>query len=285
MAVQEFDICSLAANTRAVLVGRGWAVPGFWCWGDPRGARGRRGRAPSPLHSTRLVRMFIDCSRPEPARIPASDLPTHWQPLQPIVVSKLVPSPAHALPVEVVGDEAGASADRDWPFQYAPAGAISRREAEHRVLRGLKTSRVPGIVRQFRLAAKSSWPAHEIVGDSSDYAAPIELRAFIANRRDRDDWWVALGWLTALNPANRRPPDWRPGQLNIEQKLVVLKSWGYTWRTLGERMGRSHEWARRRYKHSIEIVTAAANGPGASVITDVDAAVLARQQAWQEQGR
>lgn len=259
---QEFDICSLAENTRAILVGRGWAVPGFWCW--------------SGTH-----RHYIDCSRPTPERVPSRDNPSHWMPLKPIAVAGLKPSPAFASPPEVVGDGPGCLADTEWPYRYAPAGAISRDEVEHRVLRGLKTSRAPGIVKEVRLGVKINWPVHEIIGDRWDYASPIEPRAFEPNRRDRDDWHIALGWLNALYPPNRRPKDWRPGDLNTEQKLVVWKSWGYTWRTLGERAGRSHEWARRRYKHAIDIVAAAANGPGGSVRVEIEREVRERQMAWQ----
>jgi len=246
----------------------------------PQRHRGRnQAQAPQEQAATR-TRAFIDCSRPTPARIPSNDIPTHWLPLRPIAVAGLQPSPAFALPAEVVGDLPGCLADNDWPFRYAPAGAISRLEAEHRMLRGLKTSRAPGVVREVQLGIKINWPVHEIVGDRWDYAAPLEPRAFEPNRRDRDDWDVALGWLTSLYPPKRRPKDWRPGQLNLEQKLVVLKSWGYTWRTLGERCGRSHEWARKRYQHSIDIVTAAANGPGGSVRVEIEREVHERQTAW-----
>lgn len=225
---QEFDICSLAENTRAILIGRGWECLGHWCWGDT----GKGG----------LRRHYFDTSRPKVERIPRSDWPTHWAPLREIKRFEIKPSPAHAVAED---DLTARVADADWPFHYAPTGYITREEAQHRLLRGLKTSWTPGVVKEIRQGVRSNYPVHQIVAGPGDYGAPITIREFDPTRRDLDDWIVALGWLTALGAEKTR--------------IVMLVARGYSMRSIAERSGKSKEWARKRYQAALDFVCDAAN--------------------------
>ena len=273
---QEFEIASLAPDTRAVLIGRGWECFGEWRWAvrrprrgnyTPNGSRISNGRANAPaggLDQLRHYRAYIDLSRPTEARIPGRDAPTHWAPLAPIEVETLPsleiakryinvrarPSPAH----QVLPEEQGGVGDALWPYRYAPVGSIARAEVEHRMLRGLKTSRQPGVVRHVETGFKSNWPVAQMVAGWGDYAPPITVRDFNPTRRDLDDWWIALSWFARLYPAPARKPDWQPGDLDLAQKIVIWRSLvpAYSWRQIGDRLGRSNEWARRRYEQAID---------------------------------
>ena len=283
-SAQEYEICSLAEDQPAILIGRGWECIGFWRWAvsKPRhgsfvpntrqaGVGGGAGLAAENCQARgcaegvgirsaqeKRIKLFIDTSRPKPEMIPGKDAPTHWAPLRPIPVARLMPSPAFA----VDPDDIGITVDADWPFRYAPPGAIGIKEAEHRLLRALKASRTHGITREIRLGIKSNYPVHQIVGDRMDYAPPIEPREFSPTRRDLDDWDIALTWLIALYPPHQRPSDWKPGSLNGAQKTFVWRSWGYSWPSIAERLKKTPHQARKSYQASLEIVAAAANQRG-----------------------
>lgn len=65
--IKARDILALAEGHEAMLIGRGWEVPGFWRWETT--ARGRR------------VRAYFDTSdRRRRQRIPARDAPTMFRP-------------------------------------------------------------------------------------------------------------------------------------------------------------------------------------------------------------
>ena len=165
--------------------------------------------------------------------------------------------------VASIDDLTDGRVDADWPFEYARPGAISRSESEHRLLRALKTSRAPGIVKNIALGAKSNWPVHQMVAEWGDYPDPITVRAFEPTRRDLDDWWRALSWLCALYPHHTRPKDYKADQMNADQKIVVWRSCdpAYGWRHIGEEFARSNEWARRRYNRALDTIAVAANKP------------------------
>lgn len=224
------------------------------------------------LDQTRKFRRYLDLSRPTPARIPGHDAPTHWSPVAPIDLEALGdvaiarryvnirarPSPAH----EVLPEDQGGTGDAAWPYAYAPAGCISRPEAEHRVLRAIKTARTPGVVREIRVGFRSNWPVAQMVAGWGDYAPPITVRAFNPTRRDLDDWWVALGWFARLYPVPARGPDWQPGDWNAVQRIVAWRAADppYSWRQIGDQLGRSNEWSRRTYTAAIDRVWQMANG-------------------------
>ena len=104
---------------------------------------------------------------------------------------------------------------------------ISREEAEHRLLRALKTSRVPGIVKSYALGAKSTWPVAQMVAGWGDYAPPITVPDFVPTRRDLGDWWLALKWFCALHP-EIEPTKSRPFWVFSErQKLIAWRYYPY----------------------------------------------------------
>jgi hypothetical protein len=76
-----------------------------------------------------------------------------------------------------------------------------------------------------------------------------------------DDWWKALGWFAALYPPEIRPRTWQPGDMSRVQKIIVWRSLDphYSWRAIGDMIGQSNEWARRRYQAAIDQVWEMAN--------------------------
>lgn len=82
---RDLDICSLAENTRAMLVGRDWEGLGFWRWEvvriDERGSQSRR-------------KVYYDCDTKGRARmIPPREWPTGWRPLRPLAAVPPPPRP------------------------------------------------------------------------------------------------------------------------------------------------------------------------------------------------
>lgn len=282
----EYEITSLAENERAILVGRGWECVGYWTWrvvssrsrrapATAGGVSDRDARSPAPhgpraglagdggAPEKRRLREYYDLSRKNPARIPGHDAPTHFRPLRPIdiealgarVSPRLVdvrgrPSPAHI----VMTEDEGGSADAAWPYAYAEPGYICRDEAEHRMIRGLRTAASPGVVKNVHTGYKSNWPVAQMVSGWGDYAPAITVREFTPTRRDLDDWWLALGWFAALSPPASRADTWQPGQFNLSQTIIAWRAAvpAYSWRQIGDQLGRSNEWARRRYQSAID---------------------------------
>lgn len=163
-----------------------------------------------------------------------------------------------------------------WPRERP----ISREETEWRVLRGLATARVPGIVRGIRQDAGSMWPAY--VFEAADIKAQQETKndtaewceTFSPTRRDCSDWWCAMAWWVALNP----PVDWHPNRnpwsLNRSQEIVRWRSYGIddsnqpSWRWIGREMNINKDTARLDYHHALDLMWAVARRwvPGSGVV-------------------
>jgi len=258
------DLAATHAGTLVMLQGHGRVYPG---WLD--------------LESGAARRWVAMTAEGDVVTVPRRIAPTLWQPLEPRDWRWPLPEPAAAgsitprmvniaakppldpeavaAPEHAIATIETGAADADWPFAYASAPYISQAEAEHRLLRALKTSRTPGVVKNIHQGVKSNWPVHDMVAGCGDYAAPITVRAFEPTRRDLGDWWLAVGWISALYPLRRRPRDYRPGDTNVEQRIVLWRSEDYSWRQIGEACKRSSEWARRRYGRCMDVITEVAN--------------------------
>lgn len=198
-------------------------------------------------------------------RLPRAALPSLWQPVDPAAWPAPLPiGVREAAPRPLFGDAASPPepAADDWPFfglRLGAAGAppASPLELEARVLRALRTSRAPGVVKAARLGYGSGWP--ETLTEWSDKVAQWQgadrallptRSAWRPDRRDLDDWWSALIWLARL-----REPRQRPFEPNRFQKIFILRSLDPVWSFAAIadlKMGRDPQTIRRWYDEAVE---------------------------------
>ena len=139
-------------------------------------------------------------------------------------------------------------------------------ECAIRVLRGLATMRVPGVVKPTSQAASSSWPQY--VHSMEDLAAQRELDEveigpgddFIPNKRDLGDWDTAAGWFTVLDPPSDRHPNRRPWTLNRYQRVIAMRSFSppWSWNAIADKIGRSPRTAQLWFDHGVDMMFKAA---------------------------
>jgi len=205
-----------------------------------------------------------------PTRHVYRDLPRHievtrWRPIDRATFPGLLP----ASPARIEGDVAWQSPveppvpaeqqdELHWPGPYSEAPNISLREAEVRVLRGLRTERCrserignagpAGFMDSIIAVVRNA--GHHLVPEHVD---PTHIGAvgvgWEPTRQDRGDWLVGLSWFVQLSHAQR--------------EIVVLRSLDppYSFAQIGSRQNppKSHEWARQRYKAAIRRAAAIAN--------------------------
>lgn len=110
-------------------------------------------------------------------------------------------------------------------------------EVERRILRACKTIRaLPDRERKFQIT-HNAWP--DMVRDVADAYGYTEERMprFNPSPADVSDCLVALEWVRGLNRQ-----EWR---------LIWARSFGFSFRHIGLRIGRSDETARRFYRDAI----------------------------------
>ena len=153
---------------------------------------------------------------------------------------------------------------------YAPAGHVSRDQAEARVLRAILTDGM----RPYKLnsALSRAWPQELIEWAEAQKALAEDPKAdlrerFVPSPDDVSDSLIAMKWFAALDPPQLRPD----GEYTIsenftrDQVLLILRALEppYTWRQIGrhELVGPvSHTQARKFYREALERIWRAANG-------------------------
>ncbi len=170
------------------------------------------------------------------------------------------------------------------PFDmtYSAAGSISPIEAEGRLMRAVAAERWirldrPG-VKTFAgilagLARMTPLSPAELAEQDADQALSEP------SGRDWDDMLTALSWLRALGLPGGIRSDEYDGAVALLRWRAAEPPW--TWRAIGQRIGRSHEGARQLYAAVIAEVARAANGE----TTDGGAEVALRFEALQAAGR
>ncbi len=161
-------------------------------------------------------------------------------------------------------EEGVAVADKMWwlteKLTYSPRGAISRREAEGRIARAILTDGIrghyggPGGLRE-----ASSALAQFIASSLHSTDAEDMIERFEPTPRDLSDYMTAFAWFSDLDPPNRRRgigPVW---EINHEQKVLVWRVTGASWRRLASLAGGSHTGAKKVYGRVLDAVTGIAN--------------------------
>jgi len=137
---------------------------------------------------------------------------------------------------------------------YAPAGAVTRRDAEGRVMRALLAETAirverPGCATFAGILARLSATLPLAPGELAAMDLPPDR--VVPTGRDHDDLLMALGWLASVHePAMERP-----------RRAIRLRALDppLGWREIGRRLGCSHEAARTAYATGIDAVWSAAN--------------------------
>ena len=188
---------------------------------------------------------------------------TRWRPADLQRFPDPLPAPArvegsvnwHSKPEPIIPAELQDAFE--WHLPYALPPLISAREAEVRLIRGLRCMRSRYAVKDdykttsrdsvlvVALRALGEWE-HEFIDHSALAAVGMPWEP---TRADHGDWLTALSWFRQLNWAQRN--------------VIELRSLNppFSYMQIGERHNppRSHEWARRRYRRAIERVTEIAN--------------------------
>lgn len=185
---------------------------------------------------------------------------------------------------------------REWTdadnVKYQPVGEITAEMAERRVLRALawcgagqgltlRTTTVGAILARMAEAASAEARAaeYEAIADREVYPP------FKAMPKDRDDFLVAMGWFTALNP----PEHWRDRRkawaLNRMQRIMLLRTTRVplSWAAIGASFGNlekgdpgiSGTRCQQIYAKGMEACWRVANGgeafPGRRIVKQIEA--------------
>lgn len=141
--------------------------------------------------------------------LPEWSWPTAWRPVDlarfpaelPKDTATLLSSPPWHSPPEPTWAPDGPQDPLDWPHAYSEPGAISKREAEVRVLRGLRTMEL-----QPRVGLRSARDSillvarGELVPEDEDKSKIGAVRLpWKPDSRDAGDWETAVGWWAQLS--------------------------------------------------------------------------------------
>lgn len=169
-------------------------------------------------------------------------------------------------------------------IRYEPAGEISPRMAEGRVLRALawcgagkgltvKSTTVGSLLARMAEVASGEAAAAEAERDARLHNLP----RFQPLPRDHEDFPVAMNWFGAINP----PENWGPRReawaLNRVQRVMLMRTLTIplSWEDIGAVMHFSGPRARQLYVRGMEMCHRVANGgaayPGRKVVDQIAA--------------
>lgn len=161
-------------------------------------------------------------------------------------------------------DDVPAVADKMWwlseKLTYSPRGSISEREAEGRVARAILTDGIRSSYGGPRKHRETSSALSQFIHSallSTDAEHMIER--FDPTPRDLSDYDTAFGWFSDLNPPKRRLPSDPAWVINHEQRVLVWRITGSSWRGLASLAGGSHTGAKKVYGRILGAVTGIAN--------------------------
>jgi hypothetical protein len=202
------------------------------------------------------------------------DNPDHWQPMDPATWPHPLPAPcAPSRPIQralaIPSSDEHARNPMWWrdatAVSYAPPGAITRREAEGRLMRALNTNwriKVDGPRFSSNADVLARLSAERFVADDGspvtfDWRVPFEPLG-----ADFDDFLVAMGWFAALNPREMWSKNRKMGAMNRNQMVLVFRAMDppSSWSFIGTRWGVSGERVRQIYSASLDKLQRAANG-------------------------
>lgn len=205
-------------------------------------------------------------------RLPRDVEVTHWRPVEPASWPYPLPEPVYVRVApqmwsagrrqhEIDRGQAPPAGDDDgafeWPGPYSEPGSISRREAEVRLIRAIRTDGLRANADLAMLRNERAGQAeHELGGNVS---APERI-VWKPTHRDVSDEGNGMAWFNALHPMRERAASGKRS-LNVVQKIVALRSEQpqWSWRSIADALGRSHEWSRQRFTEAMDTVWKVAN--------------------------
>ena len=227
--------------------------------------------------------------------------PEWWRPLRPDQYRWRLPAPItrlvrQAAPGATVDEDDAPATDAGggvWWLDhslitYSPAGKVSSRECEGRLLRAVSTA---GAGRGLGLRTRTTGTILAEILDAIDGLAGDagDLREIIPRFEslpaDESDFLTAMGWFAALNPPqayHKRREAW---SLALRQRILVWRSGTrpYPFAQIAQWQNRSPSRMRELYADAIDKAHAAANGrrvfaefPSADPMAEVRAA----NRAW-----
>jgi hypothetical protein len=192
-----------------------------------------------------------------------------------------------------VNKESGAQWWRDpLAITYEPAGQVSNKMAEGRVMRAVAVSGAT-------LERPASAPDDRVLRDLDEAIKQATKEAedprsdgmarFEPTNIDGDDWLIAMAWFAALNPPELRHKRSEPWALSREQKILVWRAMTppLSFRQIGGLIKRHWTAGHQAYDHAITRVHRAANGrPAFGHISRRDpiAALQERNRAFKRRG-
>lgn len=191
----------------------------------------------------------------------------------------------------LVDDETPVIASQWWrdisQIAYHPAGDVSQRHAEGRVMRALAWAGVGG---GLTLASRTVGQVLAGLAEAAAMGADDRDRGvrFTPLPADHDDFLIAMSWFTALNPPERRT-DPRPWSLTREQRILAMRarSVPLSFGDIGHAFGwKGHQRAQQVYGAALDKVWRAANGRRVFKASSVDqiAALQERNRAYRRAG-
>ena len=208
-------------------------------------------------------------------RLPRDVEVTHWRPVDPAIWPYPLPEPVtsrsqprmwsagrrqHEIDLARSRPPADNRDDSvfEWPAgPYGDAGSICRREAEVRLIRAIRTD---GLRANADLAMLRNDRAAQAEAELGGTVSEPERIVWKPTHRDVSDEGTGMAWFCALHPMRERAASGKRC-LNAVQKVVALRSEQpqWSWRSIGDTMGRSHEWSRQRYGEAMDTVWSIAN--------------------------
>jgi hypothetical protein len=174
-------------------------------------------------------------------------------------------------------------------IRYEPAGAISERMAEGRVMRAVAAS---GHGYGTTLTARTFGTLlADLAAQFDDRSASTSdpIGRFRQTRADISDFDLAMAWFANLDPPDLRPADQRTWALNRMQNVLAWRARNRPWSfgVIADRFGMTPDGARKLYQRSIQAVCRVANGkPAFAHVTTTDAIeqLRERNRAWRSAG-